>query len=856
MSGLLLLQSCFLIPSNDAEYSAGARSSIKTPFRAQSVTAGGNTSCALTANQELWCWGDNSDNQIDFTTNGLYTSPVRISRWIGDQYGVHFDRFAEVAQHGSKVCGRRPVSGEVGCWGKWKEWADEPSASSSQEIINVAYQGYAQSFSSLALGDGFGCGFDASKHRVLCFGENYIGRGSPYSLPPTEANVALDQISSSDVYPAFSNVDSVRVIFPLADGSFLVGGEFANSIFGNALIKIHPDGTIDPSFKSTFGQDHKVYTIVQDPDDGASVWVGGSFEGLLSNLAKVNVASGKFAGVISQGPTSGVVQALKFSSPGKLWVGGTFTKWGSTSLNKEQSGLGLYRTATGTFSAVGNSSCEGHRNIRAIEVVNSGTNDDLLYVGGDFVCDGYTNLMRFKNLSTTYALDTAFGEIVTTSDPVTISHNVTFDGPVNALKVDAAGRVFVAGDWNEASIGFYPVPKPYLAKLDDTGAIDNQFAPNFYFENGTGADSIELRGDYLYVGGSLGNSDPQTASVHRLATDLGDAHEDANFSQFYLGASLRPKIYALAASSQNAEQLLVGGKFIQYASEDIYQFVTLSPTGLVQRVDDSGYGLQNLQVSGNSACVIRSNSVKKNLWCWGINGFGHLGKQPQQLNHVRESDNPLELSMSPTRMRLAAHDVIETYKLTPSRLCVKVANPDVSVAGWKCRGLKYNELNVPELNSTDENLFSSVFSAVNHDDRWFGMTKGILDSANYQLLHRSALKVLVSTYAEVTRDVPFGCRINLGKLVCHGLPASNGTTSGARGRTGTLGQFAGWNEIATTNFMGAKTVDNFALGVDHGCLVAGDGHVYCWGANGAGQLGNGYVNGAQVQTVPSLVTTR
>lgn len=38
---------------------------------------------------------------------------------------------------------------------------------------------------------------------------------------------------------------------------------------------------------------------------------------------------------------------------------------------------------------------------------------------------------------------------------------------------------------------------------------------------------------------------------------------------------------------------------------------------------------------------------------------------------------------------------------------------------------------------------------------------------------------------------------------------------------------------------GAAGFSGADLGDDHGCVIRGDGKIYCWGSNGAGQLGLG-----------------
>ncbi|MCB9875964.1 MAG: hypothetical protein H6835_00035, partial [Planctomycetes bacterium] len=75
-----------------------------------------------------------------------------------------------------------------------------------------------------------------------------------------------------------------------------------------------------------------------------------------------------------------------------------------------------------------------------------------------------------------------------------------------------------------------------------------------------------------------------------------------------------------------------------------------------------------------------------------------------------------------------------------------------------------------------------------------------------------------------------------------------------RGNSGQLG--IGNTQVAVptpTKVVGLTDVVQLALAVDHSCALKKDGSVWCWGDNGAGEMGNGEFGVAARKLVPNLV---
>ena len=131
--------------------------------------------------------------------------------------------------------------------------------------------------------------------------------------------------------------NSVNVIAPAADGSgaVYVGGAFTtyNGKPANKLVRLNPDGTIDPNFVTGIGFDNTVLTIVPVGDGTGNVYVGGAFSFYKNIQALRIVRLGPDGSVDLTFPTTtgfdNTVQSLTLADDrsGNLYVGGDFASY-------------------------------------------------------------------------------------------------------------------------------------------------------------------------------------------------------------------------------------------------------------------------------------------------------------------------------------------------------------------------------------------------------------------------------------------------------------------------------------------------------------------------------------------------
>lgn len=173
--------------------------------------------------------------------------------------------------------------------------------------------------------------------------------------------------------------DEVYAIVRLPDGKLLVGGQFATVYGQNTghLVRLHPDGSLDKTFPVTV-PDEYVHTIVLQPD--GKILIGGKFQKLTpgkkmrSRIARLN-ADGTIDESFASTTADDAVDRIFLQKDGRIIVGGKFTRFNGA-VHSHIVRLKPDGTVDPTFS-----SGQGFNgNVLALEMQA----DDKIWVGGTF----------------------------------------------------------------------------------------------------------------------------------------------------------------------------------------------------------------------------------------------------------------------------------------------------------------------------------------------------------------------------------------------------------------------------------------------------------------------------------------
>jgi uncharacterized repeat protein (TIGR01451 family)/uncharacterized delta-60 repeat protein len=146
-----------------------------------------------------------------------------------------------------------------------------------------------------------------------------------------EANGALDP----GFNPGTGANGDVHAVALTADGAILVGGDFSifNGATAGGIVRLRPNGSIDPTFRTGLGFDDSVRAIVVQPGDN-KILVAGYFSGYSPTLTtfvpragvlRLNVDGSLDATFNPGSGANEYINALALQPDGKILVGGGFT---------------------------------------------------------------------------------------------------------------------------------------------------------------------------------------------------------------------------------------------------------------------------------------------------------------------------------------------------------------------------------------------------------------------------------------------------------------------------------------------------------------------------------------------------
>ena len=315
-----------------------------------------------------------------------------------------------------------------------------------------------------------------------------------------------------------------------------------------SLIRLNTDGSIDTSFDCSVGFNYAAEIV--ETDSNGKVYVGGlftSYKGVARNrFVRLN-SDGSLDNSFNIGTGfNGIVYNLKFDSDGKIYVVGAFTayngvtKRGIVKLNTDGSIDNTFDVGDGFRLSVGASTGVA---VYALNIDNNGK----IYVGGDFTVYRGTTVNRICRINTDGTLDTDFvvagtGFNSTVRDIAVDSNNdiyvgglfTNYNGTTNnylskltssgdidptftntfgfrtgtsisstsvfQVKIDTSGKICVVGDFTTWDGSVTNANR--MVRLNTDGSVDSSFSMTLGPSSNVYCLDFDSNGDW-YIGGAF-----------------------------------------------------------------------------------------------------------------------------------------------------------------------------------------------------------------------------------------------------------------------------------------------------------------------------------------------------------------
>ena len=274
-----------------------------------------------------------------------------------------------------------------------------------------------------------GSGFDGSVNATAVQSDNKIIVGGFFTVYSGSSSVRIARIDTSGKLDttfglALGFNSTVETLAIQPDGKILAGGQFNtyNNITANRIIRLTTTGTQDTTFLSSSGFNSTVEDI-QLQSDGKMV-VGGAFTtysgSTFNRIMRLGTSGSIDTTFASSSGASDIVYNIRLQSDGKMVAGGAFTTYSGSTSNRIMR-LNISGTLDTTFN-VGNG-LNSTANALAIQ------SDGKVIVGGSFTTYSGSNINRIVRINTDGKLDTTFN-VGTGFDSIVNSITVLPDGKI------------------------------------------------------------------------------------------------------------------------------------------------------------------------------------------------------------------------------------------------------------------------------------------------------------------------------------------------------------------------------------------------------------------------------------------
>lgn len=360
---------------------------------------------------------------------------------------------------------------------------------------------------------------------------------------------------------------SINEISVLPDNKIYIGGSFTSysGTIISRLARLHPHGNLDTSFAVGTGANTTVQVIKQYT--GGKILIGGSFTNYngtaINRLARIN-SDGNLDTSFNIGTgSSGVIRSIVVQPDDKILVGGTIATFNTVAKN----GIARLNSdgsddSTLTVSGTG-------ANILAI----ARQSDGKLVVGGIFPAIAGTTRQSIARLNADGTFDATFDAgtgLNTTGIPL---------GSVNDLALLADGSVILVG----AFTSYNGISRSGIARANTNGTLDAGLAPTATQAGNIWAIYRQTDGKVLIGGSFSGVNGTARTNVARLNTD---GSLDTSFDS---GTGANGLVESFAVQPDG--KTIVGGEFTTFNGTPSKGIVRLNTNGSIDTSFVVGTGI-------------------------------------------------------------------------------------------------------------------------------------------------------------------------------------------------------------------------------------------------------------------------
>jgi uncharacterized delta-60 repeat protein len=365
---------------------------------------------------------------------------------------------------------------------------------------------------------------------------SFYSNAQPGTLDTTfnSGDLGFGNGANDDIYT--SNIQS--------DGKIIIGGNFTTykEALCNRIARLNNDGSLDTSFNSGVGASGVVWASVVQNDE--RIIIGGEFTSYngtsINRIARLN-SDGSLDTSFNPGTgANGIIYTFAIQSNGKIIIGGDFTSYNGTTRNR------IARLNNdGSLDTSFNPGTGAENKIYKLDIQSDGK---IIISGAFTICNG-TSINRIARLNSDGTLDTSF-------NPGTGANNVIY---TTALQSD--GKIIIGGAFTSINgNSFFRI-----ARLNSDGSIDTSFSSGtgagnsgtaFPSNGNVWAIAIQSNGKII-IGGAFASYNG--TSLNRIARLNSNGSLDVTFD---FGTGANGIIYTFAIQSNG--KIIIGGAFNSY----------------------------------------------------------------------------------------------------------------------------------------------------------------------------------------------------------------------------------------------------------------------------------------------------